>query len=103
MVLCSYWYYPPTVRLPSKMSNGCQFFYACSEKPLCWLVLMKGAFEECITYTQMVDKVFCVVSELMFLMGKKNPESMYILCKFSIVTVFFKINCLASIFNRKNL
>lgn len=51
---------------------------------------MKGAFEECITYTQMVDKVFCVVSGLMFLMGKKNnPEFMYILCKFSTVIQSF--------------
>lgn len=34
---------------------------------------------------------------------KNNPESMYILCKFSTVSLFFKINCLASIFNRKKI
>lgn len=65
---------------------------------------MKGAFEECITYTQMVDKVFCVVSGLMFLMGKKKSwVYVHFMQVFDSYTDFLRWNCLASIFNRKNL
>lgn len=100
MILCSYWYYPHTVRLPSKMSNGCQFYYACSEKLVCWLVLMKGAFEECITYTQMVDMLCCYGQ--MYSVEKWSWVYVHFMQVFNSYIVF-KINCLASIFNRKKI